>query len=287
MNNTDYTNILEVSDLSANLQNSDWVIVDCRFDLANPDWGLADYRAGHIPGAVYAHLDRDLSGTRTPATGRHPLPEPKAFRDTLGRLGIDQGKQVVVYDTTGGGYAVRLWWLLIYFGHARVAVLNGGFQAWQSAGLPVEAGTHTNPKTEFHGEPDLAMVVSTAEMEQMVAGGQTKIIDARAPERFRGEVEPLDPVAGHIPGAVNRFHQTNLGPDGRLLPQDTLKSEISTLLGGSAPEQAVVYCGSGVTSCHHLLAMQIAGMPMARLYAGSWSEWIRDPNHGVTLGEVS
>src|SRR5574340_757875 len=287
MNKTDYTNILEVSDLAANLQNPDWVIVDCRFDLANPDWGLADYREAHIPGAVYAHLDHDLSGTRTPATGRHPLLEPNAFRETLGRLGIDEGKQVVIYDTTGGGYAVRLWWLLRYYGHVQVAVLNGGFQAWQAAALPVEAGMLTNPKAEFHGEPDPAMVVTGAEMERMVAGGQTKIIDARAPERFRGDAEPLDPVAGHIPGAVNRFHQTNLGPDGRLLPPDTLKSEFRALLCESAPDQAVVYCGSGVTSCHHLLAMQVAGLPMARLYAGSWSEWIRDPKHGVALGEVS
>lgn len=284
MANNDYTNIIEVADLLTNLKTPDWVIVDCRFDLTNPDWGFSDYQTAHIPGAVYAHLDRDLSGNRTPATGRHPLPDPQTFRETLGRLGINDAKQVVVYDTTGGGFAVRLWWMLNFFGHYRVSVLNGGFQAWQAENLPVGAGVHTNPKTKFQGEPNPAMVITTAEMEKIISTGQSRVIDARAPERFRGEVEPLDPVAGHIPGALNRFHQHNLGADGRLLPPDRLKREFLTLLDGVSSDQAVVYCGSGVTSCHHLLAMQVAGLPMARLYAGSWSEWIRDPKHAVALG---
>lgn len=287
MSTAEYTNIIEPLDLFANLYNPDWVIVDCRFDLTNPDWGYGDYLQGHIPGAVYAHLDRDLSGPRTPDSGRHPLPEPSILRETLGRLGIDHGKQVVVYDTTGGGFAVRLWWLLKYYGHSRVAVLNGGFQAWVAGAHPGETGSRTNPKTMFHGSPDQTMVVTTSEMEQIVASRKTKLIDARAPERFRGENEPLDPVAGHIPGAVNRFHQNNLDTEGRLLPPDTLKSELTALLAGISPDQAVVYCGSGVTSCHHLLALDVAGLPLARLYAGSWSEWIRDPKHEVALGENS
>lgn len=287
MNITGYTNITEPSDVLSELSNPDWIIVDCRFDLTNPDWGFKNYQLAHIPGAVYAHLDRDLSGKRSAANGRHPLPTPEAFRKVAGSIGIDSTKQVVVYDTTGGSFAARLWWMLKYYGHNRAAVLNGGFQAWVDGGRPVENGVRTNPKVEFLGEPQPAMVATTAEMEEILSGGRFRIIDARASERFRGDVEPLDPVAGHIPGAVNRFHQTNLGPDGRLLSPASLRSEFLDLLAGTPPSQAVVYCGSGVTSCHHLLAMDAAGLPLARLYSGSWSEWIRDPGHAVALGENS
>lgn len=286
MENPGYTHIIDVHALHQNLTNRSWVIIDCRFDLADPDWGFQDYKLGHIPGAVYAHLDHDLSGPRTASNGRHPLPDPTVFRETLGRLGVDFNKQVVVYDTAGGSFAARLWWMLKYYGHSLVAVLDGGFQAWTAGMHPIENGSRTNQGTVFTGEPDPSMLVPTAEMEVLTSDGQTTVIDARAPERFRGEVEPLDPVAGHIPGAVNRFHQDNLGPDGQFLPPEIMKSEFLPLLKQSPPDQAVVYCGSGVTSCHHLLAMQAAGLPMARLYAGSWSEWIRDPKHPITTGET-
>lgn len=286
MKNSGYTHIIDALALSQNLTNPSWVIIDCRFDLADPEWGSQDYKKGHIPGAVYAHLNHDLSGPRTASTGRHPLPDPEVFRETLGRLGVDSKKQVVVYDTAGGSFAARLWWMLKYYRHSLVAVLNGGFQAWAAGNYPIESGSRTNQKTIFTGEPDSTMLVSTPEMEVLTSDGQTPVIDARAPERFRGEVEPLDPVAGHLPGAVNRFHQDNLGPDGQFLPLETLKSGFLSLLKQSPPGQAVVYCGSGVTSCHHLLAMQAAGLPMARLYAGSWSEWIRDPKHPIATGET-
>lgn len=285
MQNTDYTQLIEVEDIFSNIDNPNWVIVDCRFDLANPGWGFADYQQGHIPGAVYAHLDHDLSGPRTLSNGRHPLPDRQTFTETLGRLGIDSSRQVVVYDTSGGSFAVRLWWMLKYYGHARVAVLNSGFSSWTARGYPVTGGNSTNPKRVFTGTPDPTMVISTAEMEKIVADPRSILIDARAPERFRGDVEPLDKVAGHIPGAINRFHQLNLDTNGLWLAPDTLKSEFRALLGGNPSAQAIVYCGSGVTSCHHLLAMEVAGLPMARLYAGSWSEWIRDPQHPVALGE--
>ena len=285
MQTTDYTQLIEVHELFSNINNPDWVIVDCRFDLANPEWGLADYQQSHIPGAVYAHLDHDLSGPRTESNGRHPLPAPQTFKEALGRLGIDSTRQVVVYDTSGGSFAVRLWWMLKYYGHTRVAVLNSGFSTWTASGYPVSSGNYTNPNRVFTGTPDPSMVVTTAEMENIVGESRSILIDARAPERFRGDVEPLDPVAGHIPGAVNRFHQLNLGTDGLWLPPDTLKNEFLTLLGDNRSAQVIVYCGSGVTSCHLLLAMEVAGLPIARLYAGSWSEWIRDPRHPVVLGD--
>lgn len=285
MNNTGYTHIIDAHALHQNLTNQSWVIIDCRFDLADPDWGFQDYKLGHIPDAVYAHLDHDLSGPRTASNGRHPLPDFTIFRETLGRLGVNSTKQVVAYDTAGGSFAARLWWMLKYYGHPHVAVLNGGFQAWTAGNYPVEIGSRTNQRTIFTGEPDPSILTTTAEMEVLSRTGQVTLIDARAPERFRGEVEPLDPVAGHIPGAVNRFHQDNLGSDGLFLPTEILKSEFLSLLNQSPPGQSVVYCGSGVTSCHHLLSMQAAGLPMARLYAGSWSEWIRDPQRPIATGE--
>jgi thiosulfate/3-mercaptopyruvate sulfurtransferase len=279
-----YTQIISAADLQARLSLPDWVVVDCRFDLSQPDWGFSDYLRGHIQGAVYAHLDYDLSGPRTPVTGRHPLPDPQAFRETMGRLGIDRSKQVIVYDTAGGSIAVRLVWLLKYYGHERVAVLDGGYLEWRNHLFPTEYGSHSNPSATFTGAPDPRMIVTTGEMLTLSAQKKIQMIDARAPERYRGEREPIDPVAGRIPGAVNRFYGLNLNRDGLFLPPDQLKSEFLELLGGTSPEKAVVYCGSGVTSPHHLLAMTLAGLPMARLYAGSWSEWIQDPDRPIERG---
>lgn len=281
-----YTQLIDIEKLLPNLDHPDWVIVDCRFDLTNPEWGFADYQRAHIPGAVYADLDHDLAGPRTATSGRHPLPTPEAFCTTMGRLGIGHPKQVVVYDTTGGSFAARLWWLLKLYGHASVAVLNGGFAAWTGQGLPTETGVHHNAPAYFHGQPNLRMVVSTEEMEKIVSAGQGKIIDARAPERYRGDVEPIDPIPGHIPGAINRFHQDNLDSHGYFLPGKILAAQFKALVGETPTrEEIVAYCGSGVTSCHNLLAMSVAGLPMPRLYVGSWSEWIRDPSRPVARGE--
>lgn len=281
-----YTQIIRAIDLEARLNQPDLVIVDCRFDLSQPDWGFSDYLRSHIQGAVFAHLDYDLSGPRTALNGRHPLPDPQAFRDTASRLGIDRSKQVVVYDTSGGAMAARLWWLLKYYGFDRVAMLDGGYYEWRNHLFPTESGSRANKTTVFTGAPDPRMIVTTGEMQTISAKKSITIIDARSPERYRGERELIDPVAGHIPGAVNRFHELNLGRDGLFRPADDLKQEFLDLLGNTPPDKAVVYCGSGVTSAHHLVAMSLAGMPLARLYAGSWSEWIRDPDRPIARGST-
>jgi len=282
---TGYTQIISGEDLNARMDQPDYVVVDCRFDLALPDWGFSEYLRGHIKGAVYAHLDYDLSSPRTAINGRHPLPEPQPFRDTMGRLGIDRSKQVVVYDSAGGSFAVRLWWLLKYYGHERVALLDGGYNEWRNHLYPTDYGSTSNKSVQFTGAPDPRMIVTTGEMQAICAQRSVPMIDARSPERYRGDREPIDPVAGHIPGAVNRFHELNLTRDGLFRPPEELKQAFLDLLGNTPPEKAVVYCGSGVTSAHHLLAMSVAGLPMARLYAGSWSEWIRDPDRPIAKGD--
>lgn len=281
---TAYTTLIEVEDLVYHLNDPSWVIVDCRFDLMNPDWGFMDYQRGHIPGSVYAHLDHDLSAPITPHTGRHPLPLPSEFARTLERLGIGNHTQVVALDTSGGSFAARLWWMLRWMGHNSVAVLNGGWNAWKSSGHLIAQGIETKPRGKFIPNPQTGRYLTTAEMLSLLGNSSFKIIDARAPERYRGEIEPLDPVAGHIPGSINRFHERNLARAGKLKPADVLRKEFEELLGETPPTQVIVYCGSGVTSCHHLLAMEYAGIPGAKLYAGSWSEWIRDPSRPIEVG---
>jgi thiosulfate/3-mercaptopyruvate sulfurtransferase len=274
-----YTNLIEPSDLLDNLENPAWVIVDCRFDLTKPDWGLQEYQSEHIPGAVYANLSQDLSAPIGPLTGRHPLPKMETFANRLSAWGIDLTKQVIVYDTTSGSFAVRLWWLLRLVGHEAVAVLDGGFGKWKSDNLPTHSGIETNQPTTFHLPKNLPnnKFVTADEVDQIRTDPNFVLIDARSPERFRGEQETIDSVAGHIPGAVNRFYGLNLQADGTFKPKSVLKAEFENLLKGTDPKHVVVYCGSGVTSIHHLLALDVVGLKGARLYPGSWSEWIRDP----------
>jgi thiosulfate/3-mercaptopyruvate sulfurtransferase len=275
-----YTHLISTHQLAEHYQEPKWVIVDCRFDLVNPDWGSRDYQRAHIPGAVYAHLDNDLAGPITPATGRHPLPSPIQFKQKLEGWGIQPDSQVVAYDTTGGSFAGRLWWLLRFFNHPAVAVLDGGIGKWVDDGYPLKEGIEVREPVK-RAEPlsiQTELLVNADEVERIRQAPTYRLIDARAPERFRGEMEPLDPVAGHIPGAFNRFHGQNLGADGVFKPVNQLRQEFQDILEGVPPEQAVVYCGSGVTSCHHLIAMEAAGLPGAKLYVGSWSEWIRDPS---------
>ncbi len=279
-----YTTLIEVEDVFAHLHHPDWVIVDCRFDLTNVEWGFKDYQQGHIPGSVYAHLDHDCSAPPTPHTGRHPLPSPQDFADTLERLGISNYSQVVALDTTGGSFAARFWWMLKWLGHSTVAVLNGGWNAWKSAGFPLAQGIETRPRGKFVPNPHPDKMITTAEMLNLLKKPEYKIIDARAPERYRGEFEPLDPVAGHIPGSLNRFHEKNLARAGKLKSAEILRKEFTELIGDTPPHQVIVYCGSGVTSCHHLLAMEYAGIQGAKLYAGSWSEWIRDLDRPIEVG---
>ncbi len=277
MNSKEYSLIISAAELSRNLQNPDWVIVDCRFSLADPDWGETEYQALHIPGAVYAHLDRDLAGSKTPETGRHPLPSDKKTTQVFSALGIDSSKQVIVYDATSGSFAARLWFMLNLYGHQRVAVLDGGFAYWHMQGYPIESVDHHNLPAQFSGSFHPEMVMTTPQMEQLIHDKDWRIIDARTHERYAGESEPIDPVAGHIPGALNRFHELNLDQNGLFKPDQTLKEEFMPLLDPQHIENTVVYCGSGVTSCHHLIAMKKAGLPLPKLYVGSWSEWIRDP----------
>lgn len=279
--------LIEAAELAARLDIPDWVVLDCRFDLADTGRGERDYALAHIPGAHYAHLDRDLSGPISPGSGRHPLPDPRRLSDWLGRHGIESGVQVIAYDDSGGAMAVRVWWLLRWLGHSRVALLDGGWRSWIDAGYPLERTPAVPPvPVEFKGVPDSELLLTTGQVAENLKTGHWLLLDARAAERFRGEQEPIDPVAGHIPGSRNHPLGSNLGPDGRFLPPRVLRANYETSLGGHAPGRVACLCGSGVTACHNLLAMELAGMRGARLYAGSWSEWIRDPGRPVALGEA-
>ena len=274
-----YSNLIKTSELSSNLFNPDWVLVDCRFDLTNPGWGFRDYQNEHIPGSVYAHLNNTLSGPTSPQTGRHPLPGWEKFSKNLSEWGINNSKQVVVYDTTDGSFAARLWWLLRSVEHEAVAVLDGGFVKWKSDNYSTRSGIKNNRPTTFRLPQKLSTdkFVNTQEVERIRVNPNYMLIDARSPERFLGQLETIDPVAGHIPGAINRFYELNILANGTLKSKSVLKAEFEKLLKGIDPKNIVVYCGSGVTSCHHLLALDVAGLKGARLYVGSWSEWIRDP----------
>jgi thiosulfate/3-mercaptopyruvate sulfurtransferase len=278
-----HTTLIGTEALASLLADPDVVVVDCSFDLADTGAGEAAYREAHVPGAAYAHLDRDLSGPRTGTNGRHPLPAPDVLVRTLGRLGIGPGVQVVAYDQDSGMYASRLWWLLRWMGHGAVAVLDGGFAKWVAEQRPVSAGVEVRPSREFTGRPRPELMVPAAEVPKVAASVRARLVDARAPERYRGEVEPLDPVAGHIPGAVNHFFQRNLA-NGCFRAPDQLRAEFHASLGEVAGDQVVCYCGSGVTACHNLLALEHAGMTGARLYPGSWSEWVADPARPIERG---
>lgn len=275
--------IISCKELADNLARKDLVIVDCRFDLMTPDWGQEEYRSLHIPGAVYANLDQDLSGMKTPTTGRHPLPEPADFCHAMSRLGIGANTHVVAYDATSGSFAARLWFLLRCYGHQNVSILDGGFVQWHKEGHAIESGDIKNALLSFSGSQDTNMIITTPQMERIHNDPDWLVIDARADERYRGEREPIDPIAGHIPGAVCRFHEKNVDAYGLFLTPERLTAEFTGLMGGHDPQKVAVYCGSGVTSCHHLAAMVYAGFPQPKLYAGSWSEWIRNPRHPIAI----
>ena len=283
------TTLIEPAALAAHLADPDWAIVDCRFDLARPEWGTLAWAAGHIPNAQYAHLDRDLSGPRSALTGRHPLPAIAALSATFGRWGIDKEVQVVAYDQGAGAYAARLWWLLRWLGHPQVAVLDGGFAAWERAGLPLETAATVRAPRRFTPAPAADLVVTTAALAQAVAAGaltrgELTVVDARSADRFAGQNETLDPVAGHIPGARNHPFTGNLDAHGRFLSAPELRRCWADTLRERPAATLIAMCGSGVTACHNLLALEAAGLAGARLYAGSWSEWIRDPARPVARG---
>jgi len=264
------------------------LLADCRFDLARPDAGEQAYAAGHLPGAVYLHLDRDLSAPKTganPGRGRHPLPTREAFAARLAELGFSDERPVVAYDASGGMFAARLWWMLRWVGHGAVQVLDGGLPAWDAAGGALSAvAVPPAPAGRFTLRPPLVSTLAYDDLLEGLGRPPRLIVDARAPDRFRGENETLDPVAGHIPGAVNRFFQHNLGADGRFKPAEQLRAEWQALMAGRRPADLVAQCGSGVTACHHLLAMEAAGLGGAALYPGSWSEWCAQPGAPVAQG---
>jgi thiosulfate/3-mercaptopyruvate sulfurtransferase len=280
-----FTTLIEAAELRALLDDPASAIIDCRFDLADSAAGRRAYLAGHIPGARYADLNQDLSAPVTAKSGRHPLPAPADLAATLSRLGIAAGMQVIAYDDSAGAYAARLWWLLRWIGHRAVAVLDGGLKAWLSVGGTLQsAAPHAAEVPHAVPVPDAAAVLDTAAIEVRLKDPGFLLIDARAPERFAGSVEPIDSVAGHVAGAVNQPFAANLGVDGRFLPAADLRRLWEARLAGRSVTQVAAMCGSGVTACHNLLSLEIAGLSGARLYPGSWSEWIRDPNRPIARG---
>jgi thiosulfate/3-mercaptopyruvate sulfurtransferase len=277
--------LINCHDLQARLADPVLLLVDCRFDLADRDWGRREYLGGHLPGAVFAHMEHDLSGPLTATSGRHPLPSAQQFAATLGRWGFTAHSPVVAYDQGHGAGAARLWWLLQAAGWPRVQVLDGGLAAWKSAGLPLETGVVGRTPTGVAAR-ELRGWLSSLELQQALAKDAVLLVDARAADRFAGRNETIDPVAGHVPGARCHPFATNLGDDGCFLPADALRARWHTTLAGRGPAALVSMCGSGITGCHNLLAMAQAGLPGGRLYAGSWSEWIRDPARPVARGEM-
>jgi len=276
-----FTTLVSVADLAAHLDDPQWLVFDCRHDLADTDSGPRAYAEAHIPGARFVHLDRDLAGATTGRNGRHPLPDPGRCSARLAALGMSADKQAVAYDASGGYYAARLWWTLRWMGHEAAAVLDGGWDAWLKAGNPVTAERPRVSAGTFTGRRRESMAVDARFVEANVGRPDVHVIDARSAERFRGENETLDPVAGHIPGALNRFFKHNLDAAGSFKPAAELRREFTQLLGGAEPGQVVHQCGSGVTACHNLLAMEIAGLAGSKLYPGSWSEWCSDPSRPV------
>ena len=278
-----YHTLITTAELAERLTAADLVVCDVRFDLAQPDWGDAQYRAGHVPGAVYVHLDRDLSAPKSGRNGRHPLPTPENAAATFGRLGIAAGKQVVAYDQASGMFASRLWWMLRWLGFDAVAVLDGGYAKWTAEGRPVATDVPTPAPAPF-AVRRVTPTVNATGVAASLARQTLCIVDARAPERFRGDTEPLDPVAGHIPGARNRPYVQNLNPDQTMKSAAALRAEFEALLDGVPHDLVVHSCGSGVSACHNILAMEVAGVHGTRLYPGSWSEWCADPSRPVATG---
>jgi thiosulfate/3-mercaptopyruvate sulfurtransferase len=278
-----HTTIVDTATLAAHLDDPAWVVVDCRFDLANPAAGRMQYQKSHIPGARFMSIDDDLSAAKTGANGRHPLPAPDAFAATLAAVGIGNDTQVVGYDSSNGAFAGRLWWMLRWLGHDRVAVLDGGYAQWLKDDLPETAALPPVIPARFvpRRQP---MAVDAAWLAGHLDDPGTRVVDARTAERYRGENETIDPVAGHIPGSINRCFRDNLDPSGRMKPAAELAREWRALLGSVPPEAVVHSCGSGVSACHNLLAMEIAGLRGSRLYPGSWSEWCADPARPVATG---
>jgi thiosulfate/3-mercaptopyruvate sulfurtransferase len=282
-----YQTLISTSELFLHLNDPEWAILDCRFTLDDSEKSRNDYEKAHIPGALYAHLNEDLSGAAIPGvTGRHPLPDVGVAAQTFARWGIGSGVQVVAYDDMGGSLAAaRAWWIAHWMGHAAAAVLDGGWQKWLREGRPVRGGLETRLARRFEPSPRQELLASTDEVELIRQDPTSRLFDARSGERYCGQNETIDPVGGHIPGAVLAPRSENLNPDGVFLGVDILRDRYQALLGDISPNRAVFYCGSGVTATHNILAMQHAGLGWTRLYVGSWSEWITDPQRPIATGD--
>jgi thiosulfate/3-mercaptopyruvate sulfurtransferase len=280
-----YRTLIDAGDLARLIGQGDVLVCDCRFDLSDPAAGHRGYREGHIPGAIHIDLERDLSAPPDGTNGRHPLPDRMAFAARMAALGVRQDRLVVSYDTSGGYYASRLWWMLRWVGHGQAAVLDGGLGAWMSAGLSLKQGDEQALPGDLAATAEPAMPsIDTAGVEANLDSGDLLVVDARTAARYHGEPHPLDTASGHIPGAGNRFFQLNLTPEGRFKPADQLAAEFAAVLGGTWPDQVVHQCGSGVTATHNLLAMEVAGLAGSRLYPGSWSEWTSDSDRPIAIG---
>ena len=277
--------LVTTEDLAAHLDDPNWVVFDCRFTITDPESGRQAYDKAHIPGARYVNLDRDLSAPMGTATGRHPLPDPRVLTEKLCAWGVGVNKQVVVYDDSYGSIACRMWWLLRWLGHPGVALLDGGYPKWTREKHPVTADVPEPPKAACACLPETSQIATTEDVLRASQTGDAIILDARSDRRFTGEYEPADPVAGHVPGAFNLQFEDNLDVDGTFLPPEALRENYQALLKGKPTWQVIHMCGSGVTACHNVLAMEIAGLPGSRLYAGSWSQWITDPARPVATGE--
>ncbi len=278
-----YATLIGAADLAQHIRDPDWIVCDCRFDLGNPDFGYQAYLAGHLAGAYFLDLDEDLSGAKNSANGRHPLPDPARLAARLATCGIGNHSQVVAYDDACGMFASRLWWLMRWLGHRRVAVLDGGLQAWIGCGQAIDY-EQPEPRPNTY---TLALRSDRVEADYVfehLGRPDMLLIDARSPDRFRGENEVLDPIGGHIPGAINRHYRDNLDEHGCFKQASVLREEFGALLQGRSPRTVVHQCGSGVTACANILAMEAAGLTGSRLYAGSWSEWCADPRRPVARG---
>ncbi len=281
---TGFSTLIAPAELAEHLSDPVWIVFDCRHQLLDKAYGHRVYATSHIPGARFADLDTDLSAPIRPDTGRHPLPEPDRFAAWLGEQGVTSASQVVAYDDSQGAFAARLWWMLRYVGHAQAAVLDGGFARWTREGRPVSEAVPQPLRTRYPARVDPRRLATLQEVEALARAHRGVLVDARAGERYRGEQEPIDPKPGHIPGAINLPYSGNLNPDGTFLPPDRLRARFADRCGGTDPGASIHYCGSGVTACHNLLALEVAGLPAGRLFVGSWSLWSKDPSRPVARG---
>ena len=280
-----YTTLISTNELVLHLSDPDWAIFDCRFALAEPERGRRDYLHEHIPGAIYVHLNEDLASPIVPGvTGRHPLPAVEFTAARFSTWGIDDKVQVVVYDDSGGGMAARLWWMLRWLGHDAVAVLDGDWRKWKNEGRAVSNQVEARPARSFVPRPRSDLLITTAEVESRLQDAGYKLFDSRTAERYRGDNETIDPIAGHIPGAISAPYPDNLNPDGTFRSEEELRARFTVLLGDTPAEHTAFYCGSGVTAAQNILVLKHVGSGEAKLYAGSWSEWITNPQRPIALG---